>query len=373
MILIDSILDLWGTSQLTAFFLSGTLLQGGYQWAIGLTLSILLWAVCGVLGAMTGSIKNLKDMHRVYFDKSAEFEFDEFNVIKLVPEALRDSLLYRKSFWNPALRKLLDLPAVFQPIRAFVVRRSKPPYPAQLKAFVNPGGTSALFLRDRPEGLSLIGRFKLYHELGHLTRFGAVLAGEKFAVVNRRTFTLVIVALSYPRSLWTWALMLVFFLHQLYREKIIVSRGCEMDADAFAFDAIGDAESQKRVLEQLETLTEEDSLNSSSQENRIFNNITDWRLILLNQKKNRLAKGRSLPPGITYTGLDDWLLSLLFALLGCYSPLPGAIPLVILLSLIILYLFFVIKASGVLPAFEEDIEGILRSQNVANLGSELAR
>lgn len=351
-------------SQLGSFFLAGFLFHRTSGWLIGFFISLIITLVCRTHANLVLTLKNVQDLLLTFFETPGTFALEEVDILPFVPAKALEKVNYRKVFSMQYFRKLANLDASYQPIRAFVVKTFRPPFPTDLKAYANTEGTSMVFLRDRPENLSVFEMFKLYHELGHLTLMGTMLDVEKYAVVARRTFTIVAVIPTLYFFPWVWPILCVYLAQQVYRERITINRGVEVFADSFAFEAIQERGQLPQLFGFLEEYYEEEisSLSSSaSKSDKKSLHMFYWRRMLLNQGKRRLAKNKLQAPGITFIGPDDVVMSLLFAYLAQYAVLPGFWYFAVFGGLAILVLLFDFRGWSYLPYFHGRLDTVLAS------------
>src|ERR1700694_6245353 len=192
--------------QLSCFFLVGFLFHRTWQWMAGFCIAVLITYACWFYGRAEATLKTVKSVLANFFDTPSNWTLEEVDIAPLIPENVRQRLFFKR----PLQSIMKD--RVIKPIRAFVVRYSKPPFPAQLKAYSDADGTGMIFLRDKPEDFTVLDMFKLYHELGHLSQMGTILEQEVYASFYRRCFTMAAIIPTLYFEWWIVPLSLIYVL-----------------------------------------------------------------------------------------------------------------------------------------------------------------
>ena len=195
-----------GVFQLSCFFLVGFLFHRTWQWMAGFCMAVLITYACWWYGRAEATLKTVTGVMANFFDTPGNWTLEEVDIAPLIPENVRQRLFFKR----PLQSILKD--RVIKPIRAFVVRYSKPPFPAQLKAYSNADGTGMIFLRANPEDFTVLEMFKLYHELGHLSEMGTRLEQEVCASFYRRCYTMAAIIPTLYFMWWMVPLSLIYVL-----------------------------------------------------------------------------------------------------------------------------------------------------------------
>jgi len=166
-------------SPIGIFFLSCFAFHFNWWFLICFMVACLLTLEIGGVCADLISLLNAKSAIKLLFDpKKRNQHLDPVDLSELsswLPQEFIDITLSNK--YSPLSRKNLrvgySLDEKFQKLNIYVRTFSAPPYDYLLKAYVNFTGTSFVFLRDfiSPES-HIYQRFKLYHELAHVSMFG---------------------------------------------------------------------------------------------------------------------------------------------------------------------------------------------------------
>lgn len=352
-------------NQLSMFFLACFLLHRTWNWAALLALSILFHWVTLSFGLAASSMENYGYAVREFLDRPGNYRLQPLNITPFIEPNIADHLPIMKGRASQVFREKGTNKVAYQPIRAFFVKTVKPPFPSQLKAFCHSMNSSLLFLRDDPITLGPLGKFKLYHELGHLTTEGIFLWAEHYAAPPR----LIPMALSLfacvGLSWWSLALLpyaLYLNLKRLFIRDVIV----EVQADTFAFGAIRNRETLKQVLADLDDLWAED-VQRVPRSTPPFKNVVlkarlrqlrYYRLSLANNKlPNRLPRAWSM---------WDLLFLGLFTYVATTAHGPGTWFSIVFLLFIAYWQYQTYRAIGVGAGIEKRFEEALEAQALTN-------
>jgi|GEM_PF-4404672 len=327
---------------LNFFFLAGWAIHGGKAWVAGLCLSFISGYITMWNGGVNATFTNVSRALTMYAGQS-QFTFEEVEISHLIPDELRDQMPKDIYFRRSYFRFLSGLKGLFKPVRAFIVKCQKPPFPAQLKAFVNTEGTSVLFLRDDPADLTLLGRFKFYHELGHLSHIGRLWAREQFAIPWRCCITGLTVYFTARNSIWRPVILWLYLAQQWYRYTTTSRVGAEMLADRYAFIAVAKQGLLPTLFTQLEQLYEED-LHAAEVDRALKwrdRLLIIWRLQYIRRHRAKDFSRETLSnTPLSFTGIDDFVLYVLLVYLAINAESPGlatfcvfAVALVVILSM----------------------------------------
>src|SRR4051812_27285159 len=126
-----------------------------------------------------GSLRSADDAISLLFD--AQFKYQELDEIPFrdfsgfIPEPLMRRLRYPRTLKSQYLRRGASLSSAANEylLRLFVRRFPKPPFDHLLKAYSSGVGSSMVFLLDDPRGpMTAFAKFKLFHEISHITADG---------------------------------------------------------------------------------------------------------------------------------------------------------------------------------------------------------
>ena len=355
--------------QLSFFFLVGFLFHRTWQWGAGFCLAFLVSLACELYGRAEATLKTVKGVMENFFDTPSNWTLDEVDITPLIPENVRQRLFFRR----PLESILKD--RVIKPIRAFVVRYSKPPFPAQLKAYGNADGTGMIFLRDKPEDFAVLERFKLYHELGHLSAIGTRLEQQVCASAYRRCYTMAAIIPTLYFEWWIVPLSLIYVLQQAYKDITMRVRA-ELYADSFAIEAIEQTGSLPQLLADLQEYYADESNSILTTPKQLATReklgfqvqfeyllLSRMRQSQFNQAKQRLAKNKPLGPvGLSIIGPGDILMGLLFMYLAArYAVFPGSWFFLILGAIFVALIWLANDILRYTPVFQNRLDGIISS------------
>lgn len=125
-------------------------------------------------------------------------------------------------------------------IRAFYVHPTGPTLPSTPAAYQMAGGTSYVFLLQRPEKMCSVARFNSLHEIGHAVVTNHVISKRGWFTAVHFCLLFVFVALHREAGIlallvaFALAAMWAFYLRQQVRQQGNTDNRLELVADAFA-------------------------------------------------------------------------------------------------------------------------------------------
>lgn len=234
------------------------------------------------------------------------------------------------------------------------------------KAYTNLLGPSLVFLNQPPESMNAFASFRLLHELEHVNRDGA----EQLSQIHARPIALVfaVIFLSFIASIWwQWLIIIIYVLLNLV-SYIRAGERREAIADNGALRKLSTLEEQKEAVEffieldqnlndlsepelkwetlkeRLEIITElsnEGKLNNQDDRDRIKELM--YRLGYFKWYQECLNNNENLPY-LSWIPFEDRLFAFLFNLfflyLGIITAFPPAIPFLLMLLSVVLYVFY---------------------------------
>ena len=286
-----------------------------------------LCAACGGISLYFGSLRSADDALGLLFD--GQFKYQEITEIpysdfaSFVPEPLMRRLAYPRTFSSKFLRRgaNLDPAANEYLLRLFVRRFPQAPFDHLLKAYSSGVGSSMVFLLDDPRRpMTAFAKFKLCHEMAHITADGNMVLAHRY----RRVFLALVTA--------CWALYLssrnapvfvgiALILVSAIASFMIFEIECESKADAMALTCLTNDE-RNRVLQ----LCEKDWLRAvaTAGDKAGMQRAAAFAIRLGRLRKNveRLNRGASLHYGFGWNneGWVSWLVMVAGAvIIGWYS------------------------------------------------------
>ena len=160
---------------LLLYFACGFFVYPSVRGGIAIIISLVISRLSQVCGMARGSCINAEDVFIGYVKQQDKYKFTEISLEKaldfnnlIFQELSSNKLLYS----SEKIRSLFKLPVQDKPIRIFFVNQLRPPFDTAIKSFVNPLGTSYIFIKDPKIKENPFAKFTLLHEIGHVSSQG---------------------------------------------------------------------------------------------------------------------------------------------------------------------------------------------------------
>lgn len=332
--LLSQFVDLSMALSPTLFSLPSLILFPSIRSVVLIVLSVLAGGFSASIIARKDDVKRLKDCIQGYL---APFSKCEFIKYKVSDYATSSSLLLQEteqpliSFMGHKAR----IKSLKPDVRIYVVKKGNSKIvPMQITAFQTFGGLSFIFLRDDPKQITPIGRFFMYHEVGHasiqqeyarrITKLGwqFFLLPTIWIAINMRFTT---------ASLLILALYLLLIGLTFLVSRSVVSRHLklteEVGADFFSINSLSH-DDKKSLLDYLMNAQKlpQDQLLSDEQNQGRYKIVLE---ILKRQISNNKTKLPLNVPLNTTMLISMSALGLFFPVLGFYSHDPSTYGIII--------------------------------------------
>lgn len=196
--------------------------------------------------------RGLSHARSSFFDQPTRFQLKRVSISELLPSKLLEQIEFKPSFAR-------GFSGVFKTeivqFRVYQVVPVSPPLPTEWRAYPSRMATQFVFLLEEPKRLSAHGKFRLFHEMHHVSPQSA---GETTARLLDVVMLPVLVwaiyvlirhqPLSLPIQLGTVALVALYALWQIFYARILSVFLSELRADQFAVVHLPDYETRLEVL-----------------------------------------------------------------------------------------------------------------------------
>jgi hypothetical protein len=227
----------------SAFLLVGLIVYRKPIWFLALLCSATLFYMGLEVGILLSHRESVNQLGAAYFSDNGP-QLIEVDIEGALPERVRRAIV-----------PIVPTDTSGKTFHAFVVMDCRE---SALVAFTNPIGSGFVFLREMPNLQSAVGRFKLFHELGHLSstaRFNSFIeTSMKLRFLN--TFGVV---LSSLQPTWWYCLLGPFYDACMRRKRWIAEVAQELVADSFACWAFDDLGELEKALDALLKESESDA------------------------------------------------------------------------------------------------------------------
>ncbi len=252
-----------------------------------LSIPLILYIRFALAGAEAGrrTTKGLNQV-RTNFLKAPNLKLHKVRITKLIPKTILKDIEFRPSFARPGFKKIFSYPVV--PFRLFWVEVKEPPLPTEWRAYPSVSSTQFIFITEEPDKLSSHGRFRLLHELGHVSLAGA---GAAASARVEKNMLPILVGLILTLI---WSGMLPEHLHMAARILLILYIVVEGFISPIEWNLLSEINSDKFAIQSLRTDAERHEVLDCctnvwgkliSEKRGSFKQRLEWRL--------RLARMRS--------------------------------------------------------------------------------
>lgn len=159
--------------------LIGVLSAGHWPALLGLVLFLLHSLFAAGAGMASASIDNLKAARRSFFDRPDNLRLHPIKLESLIPKEVLETVKFRRpSFARDGIRRAFELSVL--PVRAFWVEVLRFPVPTEWRAYPGSVTTQFIFILDPPSKMSAFNRFRMLHELHHVSIAGVGAVWQKY-------------------------------------------------------------------------------------------------------------------------------------------------------------------------------------------------
>jgi hypothetical protein len=284
----------------SGFLLVGLIVHRKLIWLLALLCSATLFYVGLEVGILLSHRESVNQLGLAYFSDNAP-QLIEVDIEGALPERVRRAIL-----------PIVPTDSSGKSFHAFVVKDCRE---SALVAFTNPIGSGFVFLREMPNLQSAVGRFKLFHELGHLSstaRFNSFIETS----MKLRFFDTFGVLLSSLQPTWWYCLLGPFYDACMRRRRWIAEVAQELFADSFACWAFDDLGELEKALEALLKESESDA-NTAMDCDVAFTKYElkekQHRHMQMARALDQLRKGKKTAFGLTNVDITPMYLCLALA------------------------------------------------------------
>lgn len=226
-------------------FLLGVLVSGHLPAAIGLVLFFLHTLFAAGAGMTRASLADMAAARRSFFDRPTNLRLHPVALHSVAPRHVLKEVKFRPSFARPMFRGVFKLPVV--PIRAFWVEVLQFPAPTEWRAYAGTLTTQFIFILERPSRMSAYNRFRLFHELHHVSVAGVAATWQRHVLPRIAPVSAIGVLIAVGlqdrvKSIGVVAALLVWLGWEFTFANVVKQLVAEVKADEFAVLRLPSAE-----------------------------------------------------------------------------------------------------------------------------------
>lgn len=230
------------------------LLLGGQSWvvfliAVHLIISLL---VAGAAGGRRVS-KFIAQARRSFFECD-NLRLHPIDLDDIISPKILAEVQFRPSFARSNFQTFFMAPVV--PFRAYWVEVLGPPFPTEWRAYPTATATQFIFVLDKPSKLTVHGKFRLLHELHHVSISGAGAATSRTReLCLLPALTIAVLSLAFGGTLpseYAYGLVVLLFIYAVWQLTISPFEWnllAEVSADSFAFKRLDTTAERREVLQ----------------------------------------------------------------------------------------------------------------------------